>query len=337
METSPFKVDQESVMRARQELMESEHRGVKGVKEFRGARVGSSDPVLFVGTHTHGGESGSAALIPALLDGSLRLERGVVIAAVNNLAAARQGLRRVDANTSNPGMDFNRLPTDDILAPAHSGNPSQDVQRMRALGKAGLLEATHGLDLHTIPQHLYTGFVLHEKGPVDFTRSVGIRDHIARITEFQHNVDNPDQKTVAFGNYIGGLGNDVPVVEIEGGGPETEEVRTTVLKGALSVLAQLGMIDPEQFGLAWKEMEQHLYVINRWDWAPVGYRTVRDVPPYGQVRAGEVLMEDTLSARPPIVVPTDGQLIMGPSKGPLTEAEDWWYSDPVQISKQRVL
>jgi len=335
MEANQFDYSQEALDRAIKTLMDSEHRGVPGVKEFKGEVSGPSDPVLYIGTHTHGNEPGSGAILPALLSGQVQVGRGRVIVGVNNLAAAAKKLRREDGD-----MDFNRLPEDDILADAHANNPSVAVQRMRALAKAGLREATHGLDLHTIPHAEIDGFKLHEKGKYDFANAIGIRDYIAEITNNQYSVDNPTgPKTVAFGNYIGGLESGIPVAEIEGGGKETPRVRQTVAQGTLSVMAQLGLIDPSRYGLEPREMEQRLYTVKAWAWAPAGYTMARNFGPYGMLKKGEPVMVDTTEAkREPIVAPMDGHIIMPPEFGAvLTGPDDWWYSAPVEVSRQRVL
>lgn len=335
MEANQFDYSQEALDRAIQTLMDSEHRGVPGVKEFKGEVAGPSDPVLYIGTHTHGNEPGSGAILPALLSGQVQVGRGRVIVGVNNLAAAAKKIRREAGD-----MDFNRLPEDDILADAHANNPSVAVQRMRDLAKAGLREATHGLDLHTIPHAEIEGFKLHEKGKYDFANAIGIRDYIAEITNNQYSVDDPTgPKTVAFGNYIGGLENPIPVAEIEGGGKETPRVRQTVAQGTLSVMAQLGLIDPSRYGLEPREMEQRLYTVKAWAWAPAGYTMARNFGPYGKLQKGEPVMVDTTAAqREPIVAPMDGHIIMPPAFGDvLTGPDDWWYSAPVEVSRQRVL
>lgn len=315
--------------------MDSEYRGVPGVKEFRGEQAGPSDPVLFIGTHTHGDEPGSGAILPALMSGKVQLERGRVIVAANNLAAARNGKRVIPG-----GLNYNRLPADDVLAQAHVNNPSVDIQRMRALAQAGLLEATHGLDLHTIPHSKIPGFKLHEKGDPAFANAIGLETFIADITNNQFDAENPTgPKTVAFGNYIGGLHNPIPVAEIEGGGKETPRVRQTVAQGTLSVMAQLGMIDPSRYGLKSREMEQRLYTVTDWAWAPAGYTMAREFEPYAEVQEGEPVMIDaTEQGRSPILAPRRGHLIMPPPFGkPLEGNDDWWYSAPVEVSRQMVL
>lgn len=335
MEANNFDYSQEALDRAIQTLMDSEHRGVPGVKEFKGEVAGPSDPVLYIGTHTHGNEPGSGAILPALLSGQVQVGRGRVIVGVNNLAAAAKKLRREAGD-----MDFNRLPEDDILADIHANNPSVAVQRMRALAKAGLREATHGLDLHTIPHAEIDGFKLHEKGNYDFANAIGVPTYIAEITNNQYSVDKPTgPKTVAFGNYIGGLENFIPVAEIEGGGKETPRVRQTVAQGTLSVMAQLGMIDPSRYGLEPREMEQRLYTVTDWAWAPAGYTPARKFEPYAELEEGEPVMVDaTEQGRSPILSPRKGHLIMPPPFGEVLEGpDDWWYSAPVEVSRQKVL
>ncbi|MEK9159392.1 MAG: hypothetical protein AAB383_01545 [Patescibacteria group bacterium] len=335
MEANQFDFSQETLDRANRSLMESEHRGVPGVQEFRGEVAGPSDPVLYIGTHTHGDEPGSGAIVPALISGQVKVGRGRVIVGVNNLDAAREGKRFLKG-----GLNFNRLPADDMLAGAHANNASLDFQRMRALARAGLLEATHGLDLHTIPHSPVPGFKLHEKGDYNFANAIGIEDFIAEITNNQFDSENPaGPKTVAFGNYIGGLENNIPVAEIEGGGPETPAVRRTVAQGTLSVMAQLGMIDPSRYGLEPREIEQRLYTVTDWAWAPAGYTLARQFEPYARMQKGEPVMVDSTGAgRPDIVAPRDGHLIMPPPFGkPLAGPDDWWHSAPVEVSRQKVL
>lgn len=315
--------------------MHSEYRGVPGVKEFRGKVAGPSDPVLYIGTHTHGNEPGSGAILPALLSRQVQVGRGRVIVGINNLAAAEKKLRR-EADD----LDLNRLPEDDVLAEVHANNPSLAIQRMRALARAGLLEATHGLDLHTIPHSKKPGFKLHVKGDYAFANAIGIPDYIAKITDNQFDAANPTgPRTVAFGNYIGGLGNEISVAEIEGGGKETPRVRQTVAQGTLSVMAQLGMIDPSRYELEPREMEQRLYTVTDWAWAPAGYTPARKFVPYAELEEGEPVMVDaTEQGRSPIVSPRKGHLIMPPPFGEvLTGPDDWWYSAPVEVSRQRVL
>ncbi len=332
--------NKEELERGIKALSESETDGVKGVKVIKGNKSGPSDPVLYLGTLTHGGERMSAAPVAPLLDGRIELISGKVIMGVNNMAAAAKKIRREEGD-----FDFNRLPNDDILASAHEQNPSVAVQRMRALSRiwGGV---THGLDNHMVTATPVSAMKLHEKGDSEFANSIGIRSYITRITEFQGDPRNPTGPyTTAFGNYIGGLDNPIPVAEIEGGGPESVEVYDSVLRGTLSVMAQLGMIDPERYGLHWTEIDQQRYDVAAWGYAPAGYAMAKPFGAYSRVEKGEVVMEDLSGqGRDPIIAPFDSHLIMPPPYSTTTgkrhildEPDDWWYSTPVKTERVRVL
>ncbi len=323
--------------------MSSVYRGVHGIYEIKGEIQGPSQPTLYVGTYTHGDELLSGSPILPLLKGDIRLKRGRILLAVNNLEATQMGLRMV------PGeIDFNRLPLEDVMTSSDS-NPSLSLQRLQSLGKI-VLEASHGFEIHTTPSKPYLAMRLPIKGDQAFSEAIDAEISILNITQFQKDCRDPDGPcTLAFGNYIGGLENPIPVVELEGGGPQTAEnnplLYESILRALLSVLARLDMIDAEEYGLSPKTIIRKVYEVIDWQWASPGYVLPRLFEPFAYLKKGDVVMQDgTDSGLPPILMPEDGHLVLHPSYKikdgkpmPSTHPKDWFVSKPVHLESVEVL
>lgn len=323
--------------------MSSVYRGVGGIYEIKGEIQGPSQPTLYLGTYTHGDELLSGSPILPLLNGDIRLKRGRILLAVNNLEATQMGLRMV------PGeMDFNRLPLEDLMTSSAS-NPSLSLQRLQSLGEIGL-EASHALEIHTTPSKPYPLMRLPIKGDQAFSEAIAAEISILNITHFQKDCRDPDgSRTLAFGDYIGGLGNLIPVVELEGGGPQTVEnnprLYASILDAMLSVLVRLDMIDAEEYGLSPKTVIRKVYEVIDWQWAPPGYVLPQPFEPFVYLKKGDVVMQDGIdSGLPPILMPEDGHLVLHPSytikdgkPAPSTHPKDWFISKPVLLESAEVL
>jgi len=323
--------------------MSSVYRGVYGIYEIKGEIQGPSQPTLYVGTYTHGDELLSGSPILALLKGDIRLKRGRILLAINNLEATQMGLRVV------PGeIDFNRLPLEDVMT-GPTSNPSLSMQRLQTLGKI-VLEATHALEIHTTPSKPYPAMRLPIKGDQAFSEAIDAEISILNITHFQKDCRDPEgSRTLAFGDYIGGLENPIPVVELEGGGPQTVEnnprLYQSILSATLSVLARLDMIDPEEYGIKPKNIIRKVYEVIDWQWAPPGYVLHRLFEPFAYLKKGDVVMEDGIdSGLPPILMPEEGHLVLHPSYKlkdgkpvPSTYPRDWFISKPVRVESVEAL
>lgn len=308
-------------------LKTSQVMGVQGVMEFTSGKPG---PRLYLGTCTHGNEKvGSGLVVPLLKgrDGGIELVRGSIVIAVNNLLAASQ-----DKRFAKGDINMNRLPPDILDGSMHTSQLPA-VLRIRELHRAGLLDVTHGFDAHTIPTPA-DAVKIHIKGPTDLAHGIGIRDYITRITEHQQDADGVD--TLSFGSYIGGRPDaDIPVVEVEGGGPHADpKIFRDLLNGLLATLGRLGMVRDDL--ITTENGEQREYEITTQHIAPEGFHG-NAFDNFAQVAEGEVVADDaTDKGRQPFVTPHEGHIVFPPCNetfGP--DGDSWWFSKPVKVTTQQ--
>lgn len=318
---SPTLAQAEDIPRIFQEMESSRIHNVAGLKEIHSGKAG---PRVYVGMGTHGNERMGLALALPFLRDEIALEAGSVILAVNNLEGVRRNQRRLDHD-----RDFNRLPLD-ILDASTKNDGHYSSIRIRELVRAGVTDVSHGFDAHTfrVPG---TAMKLHIKGDTHLADSIGVPDYLTHITS--HQKDHHGQRTVAFGNILGGIDNEkVPVVEVEGGGPHNElRVIKGLVGGLLSTLAHLGMVDPSKVGLVERELEQNTHKIIGWQLAGVGYEVKRDFKQYDELRAGEVIAEDTQEPkRSPILAPNNSLIVFPPRQGVLERPSEWFLAEPAE-------
>ncbi len=262
---------------ATKEIMQNRDRGLIGARVFDS---GNDGPVLYVGAMTHGNEHMTTAPAVPLLNGTLQLMRGKVIVVVNNIDAARLGKRSIPDDEFG---NFNRMDPD-VLSHVSGGSKIKSVQRMQAIAKSGFLkEATHCLDAHTNNTKARAS-KLHIKGSTAFAESIPVNPYITNIVPHQFRPGT--SRSVAFGNFIGGLEcEDVPVVELEGGGPhDSPAVIQRLIDGFVAILAQLEMVDMD---LRKRHFRQDIYNVVGSTWAPAtGYRYKPVLKEGGLVRGG---------------------------------------------------
>ncbi|MFA6992379.1 MAG: hypothetical protein WC269_03825 [Candidatus Gracilibacteria bacterium] len=309
-------------------LSKNQVRGVNGVIELKSGQPG---PRLYVGTCTHGNEKITAGLVVPLLKGlaggGIELIRGSVVIAVNNLLAASQNKREADGD-----LNMNRLPPD-IWDGRLRTSKMPAVLRMRELINAGLLDVTHGFDAHTIPTPA-DQCKIHIKGSTDFAKEIGIRDYLTHITEHQQDANGVG--TLAFGNYIGGVENDIPVIEVEGGGPHDEQrIINGLVNGLLAVLGRLDMVDENL--ITREEGEQREYEITDYYIAQAGFRPEKEFDNFARVKRGQLIAHDTTdSGRPPFFAPHAGHIVFPPTFETFgKDGDSWWISKPVRRTMQQ--
>lgn len=174
--------------------------------------------------------------------------------------------------------------------------------------------------------------LVYEKGDPRFGEGVGIRDYIVDIVAHQGG-------TLAFGNFIGGPEkNDVPVIEVEGGGPhDNPEIIQGLMHGLVATLYKLGMIDEKFVEILEAEEQRRFDVTTYMEMPSGGYKFASNRGNFGAVSAGETLAVDTsATARPAIVAPHDGNLVMPPPYDKVIDGgDDWWLSQLAVVSMQR--
>ncbi len=309
-----------------QEMEASRIHNVAGLKEISSGKAG---PRVYIGMGTHGDEDKTLGLAVPFLRNEIALQRGSVILAVNNLEGVRRKKRKLDDD-----RDFNRLPPD-ILDESTKNDGHYSSIRIRELVRAGVTDVTHGFDAHTfrVPG---TAMKLHIKGDTHLADSVGVADYLTHITDHQR--DHHHKKTIAFGNILGGIGNEnVPVLEVEGGGPHEEvSVIKGLIGGLLSTLVHLDMVDPDQVGLVEAEFEQKTYRIIGWQVAESKYRVARTFTQFDNVTKGEVIAEDTGDlARSPILAAHTGLIVFPPRQGVLKRPNEWFIAKPAERATNR--
>lgn len=303
------------------ELASASIHNVPGLKEVHSGKAG---PRLYLGMGTHGDERMGLALASPFLRNELRLLEGSIVLAINNIQGLLMSRRHVPGD-----RNFNRLPSD-IL---ERTDDLYSTRRIQALHGAGVFHVTHGFDAHTF---LVPGkpVKLHIKGNPDFAHSIGISDYITNIVDFQKD-NETGEKTVAFGNMLGGIENDsVPVVEVEGGGPHDEpHVVHGLLSGLLATLVKLGMVDPDEVGLEEQEIEQRTYRTCGWQRIDEGYEIVRDFAQYEEVKKGQLIA--TAEGKPSAVCPQDACMLFPSPKGVVKSTDSWFWAEPMQRSLVR--
>lgn len=246
---------QKVVEQAKRELLSSRSYGLDGAILFDSGRDG---PFLYAGVFTHGNEPMTVAILAPLLQREIAITSGKVCVVMNNIDAARSGRRAID---NDPFGNFNRMDPNILDS---SGTDLASVRRMRQIADSGLLcNASHGFDAHT-NNTLAGPTKLHIKGSMEFAENIPVNPMITNIVNHQ---SRPGTKpTVAFGNFIGGIDKNVPVVELEGGGPhDAEDVIHHLIDGFVAVLARLGMIDIETHQL---QGTQEIFDVIGATWAP---------------------------------------------------------------------
>lgn len=304
-----------------QEMEGSRIHNVAGLKEISSGKAG---PRVYIGMGTHGNERMGLALAFPFLRNEIALEIGSVVLAVNNLEGVRRNKRKLDHD-----RDFNRLPFD-ILDESTKNDGHYSSVRIRELVRAGATDVSHGFDAHTfrVPG---TAMKLHIKGDTHLADSVGVSDYLTNIIDHQR--DHHGKKTIAFGNILGGIENEnVPVLEVEGGGPhEDPGVIKGLIGGLLSTLAHLGMVDPDKVGLVETEFEQNTHKIIGWQLAGSGYEVKRDFKQYDELREGEMIAEDTQEPkRSPILAPSNSLIVFPPRHGVLERPSEWFLAEQAE-------
>lgn len=320
-----------------EELISLKTHGVAGVKEFTSSQEG---PRLLLSVKTHGDEMASLAAVAPFLRGEIELLRGSVVLALCNLPASmkrikgKRGVRKIE------DLDFGRLPKD-IFDRSERVNyrrkHPESTKRLYDLTRAGIFDASHGLDMHN---------VFSKSGPIliplktatGALEGLGVEVVIEDLPKVQR--DLSDHTAFSIGQFIGGLENNVDVVEIEGGGESEAHVVVNLMTAKFSALANLGMIDPERYGLSQTTMEQKVYSTSGWQMAPAGYRVARkrDTKPFALVRGGSELLRDASGeGRSPIIVPQDSRMLFPiPDQDVLSGADDWFYAQP-EVLKRKIL
>lgn len=321
----------EEITRGFDTLNKSRLHGVQGAAKFTSGKPG---PRLYLGVCTHGNERVGAGLVVPLLkrktDGGIELIQGEVVVVINNLLAALQDKRLVDGD-----FNMNRMPLD-VLDGKRWTSEKPSVQRIRELHTAGLLYATHGFDAHTLVGK-GDPFKIHIKGDTRYAASIGMPVYVTDIVKHQEVNGEP---TVAAGNYIGGVDNDdVPVVEVEGGGPHSDpQIIRGLLNGLVATLGRLQMIRKDLYER--EEGEQREYRITDYHVAPEGYEMYRHFDHFERVRENAILAIDRQDPpRDAFFSPRDGHIVMPPVAGEVfgPQGDDWWISEPVKVTREQFL
>ncbi len=258
--------DPDQIQEAFVRLAASQTRGVSAVLELDSGLPG---PTVYIGVCTQGNERFGVAAITPLVLGWVPVVSGKLRLVVNNLQAALNETRRFPVNSAD---DMNRLPAG-LLDDASVAEGFQARQRVRELHQAGLLDCEVGVDVHT----LYTpsdSVLLPIKGPLHYFDRLPVSHSIHGIVDAQVSPDGV--RTVAFGSFLGGaLDRDIPVLELEGGGPHDSEAVIHRLVDALSsLLIHLCVIDGE---LEEVRMLRKAYTVVGSLWAPeAGYCLTKD-------------------------------------------------------------
>lgn len=302
-------------------LRSAEFHGVRGVMEIKGERPG---PRLYLGTGTHGDEWIGSGLVVPFLKQELQLVRGSIVIAINNLLAFDRRVRKLPN-----GQNFNRMPADIMERPRNEWT----AIRMQALRNSGALDATHGFDAHTVVNQC-DPMTLHIKGRTDFGRLIGIQDHLTNIVE-HHHVEPGSVPLLAFGNFIGGVeNNNVPVIEVEGGGPhDNPEVIIGLIHGLMATLMELEMIDGrhvEESPTTKKE-----YKITGSQKLSTDYTVVHEYGQYQHMQGGELIARDTTGKNPDLLAQPNRTLIFPLPEGQITTTSDdeFFYSEPAKITQ----
>lgn len=310
----------ESIAKVLSELEASEIHRVAGLKEFKADKPG---PRLYLGIGTHGNERMGLALAAPFLRREVDLLRGSVLIALNNVQALHANLRRLPGD-----RNFNRLPLD-IL---ERTDGLYSTARIRALRESGAFDVSHGFDAHTF-QVPGAPIKIHIKGPTDLADAIGVKDYITHIVDHQKESET-EEPTLAFGNLLGGIENhEIPVVEVEGGGPHTDpEVIRGLLGSFFATLSKLQMVDPSEVGLKKEIIEQRTYQTIGWQRAEPGYSITRDLYQFAPLKAGDVIAE--ADGRKPVTCPKDACIAMPTKKGVLKNWASWFWTSHAVIDRK---
>jgi predicted deacylase len=310
-------------------LVASEADGVRGVKRIRGA----DGPTFLLSCLTHGNEvCGLAPLWYLLAHPALTATlRGTLLLVVNNPEAAEAYFAR------SPGedpfrfrcceMDMNRLPRG--AADSASGD-TVELRRLRSLLPT-FAEADRGIDFHGVP---YPGppLTVDVKGPepevghLSDALPVGVR--AANMVAVQDGFP--------VGWWYGGIGREIPVVEVECGRNESPEAFETGIRCCLAALVAEGFLD---LPYAEEESPLDVYRLRRTVKFPdASYRLLRTHENLGVIRAGEVIAEGDGE---PIVADAECRSLFGTTKlhadPDRLRYEKLWLTDPPVRRMRRAL
>ncbi|MCX6735259.1 MAG: succinylglutamate desuccinylase/aspartoacylase family protein [Candidatus Peregrinibacteria bacterium] len=311
----------EDISKGANTLRNAELNGVRGVMEIKGQKPG---PRLYLGTGTHGDEWIGSGLVVPFLKQELQLVRGSIVIAINNLLAFDKRVRKLPN-----GQNFNRMPADIMERPRKEWT----AIRMQALKNSGALDATHGFDAHTVVNQC-DPMTLHIKGRTDFGKLIGIQDHITNIVE-HHYVEPGSVPLLAFGNFIGGVeNNDVPVIEVEGGGPHNDpRIIIGLINGLVATLMELEMIDGRH--VEESPITKREYKIIGSQKLSTDYEVVHEYGQYQQMKVGELIARDTTEKNSDILAQPNRTLIFPLPEGRITTTSDdeFFYSEPARITQ----